>query len=134
MGTATSEEGVNVLVAGRIGALFFIQVKGTVDRSGEVTSIRLQAPEGNKPVEILSTFQNKGNVDITLGGNFLIMDAEGKVLGRGDLSKIYTFQGATESGKTQWVGRLPKGSYQVLITYDLGQGKTQVEEETLNIS
>ena len=85
-------------------------------------------------MEISTTFHNKGNVDITLAGNFLIMDAEGKVLGRGDLNKIYTFAGSTESGKTQWVGRLPKGPYELLITYDLGKGKTIVREETLNIS
>jgi hypothetical protein len=62
------------------------------------------------------------------------MDAEGKVLGRGDLNKIYTMPGATESGKTQWVGRLPKGSYQLLLTYDLGKGKSQVKEETVVVS
>src|SRR3989338_7532289 len=84
LGTATDEEGVNVLVAGRIGALFFIQVKGTVDRKGEIKSLELKAPEGNKPLEISTTFQNSGNVDITLGGNFLIMDTAGKVQGRGD--------------------------------------------------
>ena len=134
MGTQTSDEGVNVLVAGRIGALFFILVKGTVERSGEIKSVQVEPPQGNKPLEIDTVFQNKGNVDITLGGNLLIMDAEGKVLGRGDLNKIYTFPGSTESGKTQWIGRLPKGSYQLLLTYDLGKGKTEVKEEPLSIS
>ena len=38
-----------------------------------------------------TSFKNSCNVDITLGGNFLILDAEGKVLGRGALNKIYTF-------------------------------------------
>jgi hypothetical protein len=72
-------------------------------------------------------------VDISLGGNFLIMDAEGKIQGRGDLNKIYTFPGGVEVGKTQWVGRLPKGIYDALITYDLGAGKTLVEEKKLTI-
>ncbi len=133
LGTATDEEGVNVLVAGRIGALFFIQVKGTVDRKGEIKSLELKAPEGNKPLEISTTFQNSGNVDIVLGGNFLIMDGAGKVQGRGDLNKIYTFPDSEETGNTQWVGRLPKGSYQVLLTYDLGKGKNRVEERTLAV-
>lgn len=131
LGTTTDEEGVNVLVAGRIGALFFIQVKGTVDRKGEIQSLELKAPEGNRPLEVSTTFQNSGNVDITLGGNFLIMDAAGKVQGRGDLNKLYTFPGSAETGNTQWVGRLPKGSYQVLLTYDLGKGKNLVEEKAL---
>ena len=131
LGAATDEEGVNVLVAGRIGALFFIRIKGAMDRKGEIKSVEIQAPEGNKPMEVMTTFQNAGNVDITLGGNFLIMDASGKIQGRGDLNKLYTFPGSTETGKTQWVGRLSKGSYQVLLTYDLGKGKSLVEEKAL---
>ena len=133
LGTVSNEEGANVLVAGRIGALFFIQVKGTVQRRGEVGSVKVEPPQGNKPMEIRTEFSNKGNVDITLAGNLLIMDTDGQVLGRGDLAKIYTFPGSTESGVTQWVGRLPKGQYQLLLTYDLGKGKTEVREETLNI-
>lgn len=134
LGTAKDEEGVNVLVAGRIGALFFIQVKGTVNRSGEIKSVEINPPQGNKPMEIITAFNNTGNVDITVGGNFLVMDKDGKVQARGELSKFYTFPGVSESGKTQWIGRLAKGSYQVLLTYDLGKGKSLTEEKTLAVA
>lgn len=134
LGTTQNEEGVNVLVAGRVGALFLIHIKGTTDRQGEVSQVKVTAPEGNKPMEIETTFKNTGNVDITLGGNLLIMDGDGKVAGRGDLNKIYTLPGSVESRKTQWVGRLPKGTYELLLTYDLGQGKTLVKDETVVIS
>ena len=133
LGGATDEEGVNVLVAGRIGALFYIETKGAVDRKGEIKSVELKAPEGNKPMEIITTFRNSGNTDISLAGNFLILDGEGKVAGRGDLNKIYTFPGDTGDGTTQWVGRLSKGNYQVLLTYNLGKGKSLVEERTITI-
>lgn len=133
LGTATNEEGVNVLVAGRIGALFYIHIKDASVREGRIGSVSITPPVGNKPMEITTTFQNTGNIDLTVGGNFLLMDAEGKVRGRGDLSKIYTFPGSTETGKTQWVGRLPKGTYQALLTYDLGKGKTLVEEKNFTV-
>lgn len=134
LGTAQNEDGVNVLVAGRVGALFLIHIKGTVDRQGDVSSVKVTSPEGNKPMEIETTFKNTGNVDITLKGNLLLMDSEGKVAGRGDLNAIYTFPGTTETRRSQWVGRLPKGSYDLLLTYDLGQGKTLVKDETVVVS
>ncbi len=134
LGKGKDEEGVNVLVAGRIGALFFIHIKGNSDRQGKIQAVEIKAPEGNKPLDIVTTFKNSGNIDITLGGNFLIMDAAGKIQGRGELKKIYTFPGSTETGKTEWVGRLPKGDYQVLLTYSLGQGQSLVEERTLKIA
>lgn len=126
-------EGANILVAGRIGALFFIHIKGSVDRRGEIESLRVLPPEGNRPLELETSFRNTGNVDVTLSGNFLILDAEGKVLGRGELSKIYTFPGASDTRKTQWVGRLPAGSHDLVVTYDLGGGQVIVKEEKLTV-
>lgn len=133
LGTAKDEEGVNVLVAGRIGSLFYVEIKDSAERKGEIKAVEIKAPEGNKPMGIVTAFHNTGTTDITLAGNFLIMDKAGKVLGRGEMEKIYTFPDTTESGKTEWIGRLPKGDYQVLLTYDLGEGKSLVEEKPLRI-
>ena len=133
LGSEQDEEGVNILVAGRIGALFFIQIKGTVIREGKIDEVKITPPQGNKPLQMETTFTNSSNIDITLGGNYLIMDEAGIVKGRGDINNIYTFPGATEIGVTEWVGRLPKGTYQILLTYDLGKGKSLVEEKPLVI-
>ncbi len=134
LGSSQNEEGVNVLVAGRIGALFFLRVKGTVESSGELVSVKVEAPQGSKPMQIESVFKNTGNVDMTVGGSLIIMEAQGKVLGRGDLAKIYTLPGSTETRITQWVGRLPKGKHELLLTYDLGAGKTLVKDETISVA
>ena len=134
LGSIKDDEGVNVMVAGRIGSLFYVTVKGNSERSGDITSVEIPPFEGNKPLQIHTAFHNTGDLDITLGGNFLIMSDEGKILGRGDVSKIYTFPGESATGKTEWVGRLPAGKYSVLLTYDLGKGKSLVEEKTLTVS
>lgn len=133
LGNAKDEEGVNVLVTGRIGALFFVEIKGSAVRDGKISSLEIKAPTGNKPMELVTEFQNTGNTDVALGGNFLIMDEEGKIQGRGEINKIYTFPGSTEKGTTQWIGRLAKGRYTVLTTYSLGKGKSLVEEKPLII-
>lgn len=127
------EEGAFVNLAGRVGTLFLIEVKGTAVRSGKITDVTFTAPEGNEPFEIATTFQNSGNVDVTVGGNFLLMNDQGDVVARGELGKIFTFPGMTSSGVSKWVGRLPKGSYQALLTYDLGKGVNLVEERTLTV-
>ena len=131
LGTAQDEEGVTVLVAGRIGSLFSVETKGFSEKNGQIKLVEIKPSEGNQPLQISSTFFNSGNVDVTLGGNFLIMDKDGRVRARGDLNKIYTFPGQTETGKTEWVGRLAPGDYQAILTYDLGKGKTIVEEKSL---
>ncbi|HXV18536.1 MAG TPA: hypothetical protein VD883_00485 [Candidatus Omnitrophota bacterium] len=133
LGTTVDEEGANVIVAGRIGSLFLLQVRGTIDRRGELESVEVTPPIENKPMEITTRFKNSGNTHIILAGNFLIMDSEGKVHGRGDLRKLYMLSGDSGEGTTQWVGRLEKGVYQVLLTYDLGESQTLVEEKSITI-
>ena len=128
-----AEQGAFVRVAGRIGSLFLVRIKDTIERKGEISLVKIWPPSGNAPMEIETTFKNAGNVDVTLGGNLLIMDGEGKVVGRGDLAKMYTLPGNSSTRKTQWVGRLPKGVYDVLLTYDLGEGKAIVKEEKISI-
>lgn len=134
VGNIPKQEGVSVDVAGRIGSLFVIEAQGTVQRSGEITALEITPPEGNKPLEIRTTFKNTGNAHVPLEGNFLILDAEGQVRARGQLSRMYTFPGQTAERKSEWVGRLPKGNYNVILTYNLGKGKSLVEERTLTIA
>ena len=129
-----SNPGAMIRVAGRIGALFFIRVKDTIRREGLVESLKVTPPQGNSPMELETTFKNTGNIDVTLEGNFLIMSADGQVLGRGDIDKVYTFPGETDTRKTQWVGRLPKGDYDLLVTYDMGAGQAIVKEEKISVA
>ena len=128
-----AKEGAFVRVAGRIGSLFYVRIKGAIDRQGDVSLVKVWPPSGNAPMEIETTFKNTGNVDVTLGGNLLVMDAKGAVVGRGDLAKMYTQPGLSGTRKTQWVGRLAKGVYDLLLTYDMGSGKAIVKEEKISI-
>ncbi len=134
IGNMPNEEGVSVDVAGRIGSLFIVEAKGSVIRDGQIVSLEIALPEGNKPMEIHTTFKNTGNVHIPLEGSFLILDEEGQVRARGDLSKLYAFPDQTVDGKTQWVGRLPKGNYTMIATFNLGKGKSLVEERAFAIA
>ncbi len=134
IGNMPNEDGVSVDVAGRIGSLFVVETKGTVKRDGEIVSLEIAPPEGNKPMEIHTQFKNNGNVHISLEGSFLILDEAGQVRARGELSKLYTFPGQAVEGTSKWVGRLPAGNYTVIATYNLGKGKSLVEERTLAIA
>jgi len=47
---------VTIPVAGRIGALFFVEAKNKSIHSGQITSVSVQVPGGNKPAEIITEF------------------------------------------------------------------------------
>lgn len=134
LGMAQNPDGSNVLVAGRIGALFIVHVKGTVRKEGQLRAVEIVPPTGNAPLVVKTELVNSGNVELIASGKFLAMDETGKIAARGDLGSIYTQPGQSATRESEWVGRLEPGSYQAILTYDLGQGDIRTEERAFTVT
>jgi len=115
------EETVSVGLAIRMAVLFYIEVAGTIERSGSIGNLRLELEPGDT-LSVSTDFKNTGNVDITAGGTFNIIDRTGMVYARGEFNDVYTFPGdeavlqASSSGE-----HLRPGRYDLIITLDLGK-------------
>ncbi|MBI4341361.1 MAG: hypothetical protein HY598_03670 [Candidatus Omnitrophica bacterium] len=130
---APNEEGVSVQYSGRIGSLFEVSVGGTVRRTGELTDVTVGQYAADRPLSIGMTFKNTGNVAIRPKSFFNIIDASGRYFGRGELPTLYTFPGRSGRAQTEWTGTLPKGSYTMILTSDLGAGQAVVTERQLTV-
>lgn len=133
IGEAVDTEGANVLVSGRVGSLIYVDVAGTVQRTGSIDGIEIKPPSGAKPAEFAVTFTNSGNTAIGLEGEYLIMAGDGLVKGRGETTPIYLKEGVTATRTTTWSGRLDPGSYDVIFTFDLGENQILVEEKKMQV-
>jgi len=133
LGETQDEEGASVLVTGRVGSLVYVDIAGTVNRTGKIESLEFVQGKGNKPSLFNLTFSNTGNTIIALEGEFLLFDSEGLVKGRGKLNPVYTRAGMTVSGSTEWTSRLAPGVYDGVFTFDLGGGDALVEEQQIRI-
>ncbi len=133
VGETTNEEGAKVLVAARLGTVVTIEIDGTMDKTGVVKDIVMNPPIGNRPVEFTVTFENTGNADIELKGNVMILDSTGLVKGRSELNSINTRGGMTASRNSSWTGKLDPGAYDLIFTFDLGDGQIVTEERTFTI-
>ena len=110
----------NVTIAIRLGTIFYIDVKNTVAREAKFSNFSVS--KGLKDLySIRADLANTGNADITVGGNFYIMDKEGMVYGRGEFNDAYTFPGDTAQIKSEWKAQMPAGSYDVVMTFDFGK-------------
>ncbi len=133
VGEQPEAEGASVLVTARIGTIFVVEIAGTVKRSGQVESLEISPPLESKPAEFTVTFKNTGNADIELKGNFMILDGQGAAKGRGDLESAFTQAGMSVQRKTTWAGRLEKGVYDLIFTFDLGEGAILSEERKMTV-
>lgn len=120
---ADRSAGLNVNV--RVATLFYVEVKGTVERTAKISNLNIQpSKEAKGPLEITLDIENTGNTDITTSGNFSLMNSEGMVSARGAFNSVYTFPGGNGSLLGTWKGGISAGEYILVITVDLGKALT----------
>jgi hypothetical protein len=125
--TKTDELRAGTFLNIRLGTLFYVEAKDTVKRLAELGNFSLSKDKENKSLLITSDFKNIGNVDITAGGTFHIIDKEGMVMARGEFNNVYTFPADTAKLSATWKELLPKGRYDLILTLDLGKALEELE-------
>ncbi|MDP1853856.1 MAG: hypothetical protein Q8L26_06630 [Candidatus Omnitrophota bacterium] len=108
--------GLNV----RIATLFYVEAEGTIKRTGVLDNFKVENAGKDAPLSIKLDFANTGNVDITAGGTFNLMDRQGMVVARGEFDKIYTFPNDKAQLTGIWKENLAPGKYDLVITLDFG--------------
>jgi P pilus assembly chaperone PapD len=121
--TDTAQLGVVV----RIGALFYIETKGTTKREAEIANLTLKRESPDGPLKMSLDFKNTGNVDITCAGTFHIMDNQGMIFSRGELDNVYLFPKETAKLTSSWKGALSKGQYSLVVTIDIGKALEEAQ-------
>ena len=109
----------------RVATLFYVEVKGTIERTAKINNLNIQPSKNEKgTLEITLDFENTGNTDITTSGNFGLMNDQGLVSARGAFNSVYTFPGGKGVLLGIWKDKIPVGDYDLVITLDLGKALT----------
>ena len=114
----TPQEGAEVNLIVRVGAIFYFEPEGTIRRSCEMSG--LKAEKGSNEALVISlNFKNNGNVDITGKTTFDLIDNNGVVYARGAFNDIYTLPQDNAVLKASWKAQIQPGTYDLVITLDL---------------
>lgn len=111
---------VRLVTVPRLGVSVVYEVEGTIQRKGDVVSLKLTPPTATEPLRIQHEFKNTGNAEVVLTGSFHVLDPEGLLVGKGSLKILKTFPGESAFAESPWNATLPKGRYTALITFELG--------------
>ncbi len=128
-----SGENITVKIMNRLGALFYVEAQGTINKTAEYQNINIGYKLNDLTVS--GNFVNTGNTDISVTGTFNVIDDEGLVYARGEFNKLFVLpqeKGAL-SAKADSV-ELKSGKYVLLITLDFVGGGTIVEEVPFTVS
>jgi hypothetical protein len=113
------EAGIDLRV--RIATLFYVEAEGTIERKATIDNLSVTKDSSSDNLLIRLDFENTGNVDITAGASFYLMDKKGLVCARGEFNNVYTFGGGKAKLNATWKKPIPAGIYDLVITLDLGK-------------
>ena len=118
-----------VKVFNRLGALFYIEPEGTIERRGEL--VKMEAGHRLNDFTLSADFVNTGNTDIITRGTFNVFDADGYVYGRAEFEESYTRPGdkATLHAVAPSVDLKP-GVYDLIVTLEYEQGGVLTKESS----
>ncbi|MCM8800198.1 MAG: hypothetical protein NC900_05705 [Candidatus Omnitrophica bacterium] len=115
-----SEPEVGMMIKVRVGALFYIEAKGTTQRKAELDNFHL-TQDTKKNLIIETDLLNIGNVDLVCEGTYHIIDKKGMVIARGEFNKAYTFPQDKVNLKATCKQIFNEGLYDIILTLDLGK-------------
>ncbi len=121
LGKPDLKEGVGVNLIVRIGTLFYIEPQGSTKREAEISNLSLKTGTKGKNLDVSLDLKNTGNVDITTESSFSIIDSKGIVFARGEFNPAYTLPGDLAKLVSGWKERLAPGSYDLVVTVDIGK-------------
>ena len=130
IGEGRDERGLTVLILGRLGSLFYVDVEGTINKQARLTNIAVKEEE--EGFKVTALFKNTGNVYIACSGNFNLIDRNGVVFARGQFNNTYTFPQGEVFLQATWERDVEPGTYDLIITLDLGE-QTLVEERQIGL-
>lgn len=124
---------VFVKILNRLGALFYTEAEGTVQKTAEIKNINLMTKLNS--LVLTADFLNTGNTDITGSGSCDVLDSQGFVYSRGTIDEFFTLQKdkATLHSTLQSVNLKP-GEYDMILTIDFHNGGNLVKEVGFRVS
>ncbi len=111
--------GVQIIT--RVGSLFFLETTDSI-KKGRVG--RLSAEQNT----VVGELENTGDVIITPNGVYYILGKDGVVVDRGEVEKFYIPPREKTKFRAHFSQDLSLGKYTMVITFDLGDGKSVVKE------
>jgi hypothetical protein len=119
VGQKNAATGINVVA--RLGCLFFLETAGSV-KEAKVVNV---AASGNK---ISGEIQNKSQIILIPRGIFYMINSEGAVFDRGEVETLYLPPDLGTPFSIVVSDKVPQGTYTIVLTFDLGDGESLVEE------
>jgi hypothetical protein len=110
--TGTAQAAITI----RLQGLLSLTTQDATEYNVEIMTGQIAPPTVASPLEMNLDVRNRSTAHARVHGVFALLDASGKLAGRGKIEEKRYMPGQRASFKTAWVGELVPGRYTALIT------------------
>jgi len=111
---------MNVTVETRLAVLVKLIDRNKAVLSGEIKSFDVKKNDEEDAYDLLIGTKNTGNILLFIEGDFNVIDAEGNLYGRGQITRTPISPGISQTVLHTWYGELESGEYDVVSTIEMG--------------
>jgi hypothetical protein len=112
----TSGNAATASIGIRFRSLVMLATVDANEYNVEITDGKVSPPSAATPLELDIGVRNRGTVHARVRGAFALLDAQGKLAGRGTIEERRFLPGQKNSLKMPWAGELPAGRYTAIVT------------------
>jgi hypothetical protein len=113
----------------RLQGLLLLTTEDATEYNVEIMTGQIAPPTASSPLEINLDVRNRSTAHARVRGVYALLDASGKLAGRGKVEEKMYMPGQRDSIKTAWTGELAPGHYTALVT--LSYDRAGMEPTTL---
>ena len=113
----------------RFEGLLLLTTEDATEYNVEIMAGQIAPPTASSPLEMNLDVRNRGTAHARVRGVYALLDASGKLAGRGKIEEKRYMPGQRDSFKTAWAGELAPGRYTALVT--LSYDRAGMEPATL---
>lgn len=113
----------------RFEGLLLLTTEDATEYNVEIMAGQIAPPTASSPLELNLDVRNRSTAHARVRGAYALLDAAGKLAGRGKMEEKRYMPGQRDSFKTAWAGELAPGHYTALIT--LSYDRAGLEPTTL---
>lgn len=113
----------------RLEGLLLLTTEAGTEYNVEVMGGQVSPPTSSSPLQMSLELRNRSTAHARVHGVFALLDASGKLAGRGRIEEKRYMPGQRDFSKTVWAGELSPGKYTAVIT--LSYDRAGLEPTTL---
>jgi len=130
----TKSSGQGVFTNMRLGCLVLLDAENTEDFKVELNNIKVTPPSSTRGLDLSFDLLNAGNTHVFPVARLAVLDANKKLVAKGQSDEKRFLPGQKGSMHVEWTGTLPPGNYTAVLSLAYGEDRSETRQISFQVA